>query len=254
MTHQRRLLASLAFLIALALALGSGTSTAAVKKSSKKRTRTATTLTIAPSATTAASPVPGSTIFTAQVWADNWFSLYVNGKFVGEDSVPIATERSFNAETITFSASYPLTLAVEARDHKQTDSGLEYIGKPNQQMGDGGIIAQITDTSTGKIVAVTNAGWQTLVIHRAPLNTACEKDSDPDTTCRFASKPAPSGWTGVGFDDRTWTPATEWTEAAVGPKDGYNTITWSPSAKFVWGADLFTDNTVLLRAMVVRPG
>ena len=42
-----------------------------------------------------------ATTFTAQVWADNWFALYVNGELVGEDSVSITTERSFNAETIT---------------------------------------------------------------------------------------------------------------------------------------------------------
>ena len=38
--------------------------------------------------------------FLAEVWADNWFALYVNGKKVGEDSVPITTERSFNSEKI----------------------------------------------------------------------------------------------------------------------------------------------------------
>ena len=45
--------------------------------------------------------------FVAEVWADNWFALYVNGELVGEDSTPITTERSFNAETITFTATYP---------------------------------------------------------------------------------------------------------------------------------------------------
>ena len=96
----------------------------------------------------------------AEVWADNWFALYVNGELVGKDSTPITTERSFNAETITFTAAYPLTIGIEAKDFKETDSGLEYIGERNQQMGDGGIIAQITDVGTGKIVAVTNGtGW-----------------------------------------------------------------------------------------------
>ena len=40
--------------------------------------------------------------------------MYVNGELVGEDSVTITTERSFNAETITFDATYPLTIAIEA--------------------------------------------------------------------------------------------------------------------------------------------
>ena len=52
--------------------------------------------------TTAASTASS---FKVQVWADNWFSLYVDETFVGEDPVPITTERSFNAETLSFSAA-----------------------------------------------------------------------------------------------------------------------------------------------------
>jgi hypothetical protein len=33
----------------------------------------------------ASQPAAPTSSFTAQVWADNWFSLYVNGKKVGED-------------------------------------------------------------------------------------------------------------------------------------------------------------------------
>ena len=188
--------------------------------------------------------------FKAEVWADNWFTMSVNGTKVGEDSVPITTERSFNAETFTFRASYPLTIAIETKDFKETDSGIEYIGKGQQQMGDGGLIAQITDTSTGKVVAVTNASWTTLVIHRAPLNPSCEKDPDPDATCRFESVAAPVNWTAASFDDGTWTKATVWSAGDVHPKDGYDKVSWNRSAKLVWGTDLKIDNTVLLRVKV----
>lgn len=191
--------------------------------------------------------------FKAEVWADNWFALYVNGELVGEDSVPITTERSFNAETITFTAAYPLTVAIEAKDFKETDSGLEYIGERNQQMGDGGIIAQITDLSTGKVVAVTNSGWRVMVIHRAPLNPECENAANPDTACRFEKTEAPPGWTGAAFDDSAWEPATEWTEAAVRPRGGYNEIPWDESARLIWGSDLEVDNTILLRLTVPAP-
>ena len=204
----------------------------------------------------AAAPSPGqgtTSEFKAEVWADNWFALYVNGELVGEDSTPITTERSFNAETITFTAAYPLTIGIEAKDFKETDSGLEYIGQRNQQMGDGGIIAQITDLSTGQIVAVTNSGWKVMVIHRAPLNPDCEKAADPNTACRFESTEAPSGWASPGFDATTWDRATEWTEAAVRPKDGYNTIQWDESAQLIWGSDLEVDNTILLRLTVPSP-
>lgn len=217
------------------------------------------------SAATAATPPPAVTTaktaggdgttaeFKAEVWADNWFALYVNGALVGEDSVPITTERSFNAETITFTAAYPLTIAIEAKDFKETDSGLEYIGKRNQQMGDGGIIAQITDLSTGKVVAVTNGAWQVLVIHRAPLNPECEKASNPDTACRFEKTAAPAGWASVDFDDSQWESATEWSEGAVRPKDGYNRIQWHDAARLIWGSDLEVDNTILLRLTAQRP-
>jgi hypothetical protein len=192
-------------------------------------------------------PTDGTSTFKAEVWADNWFALYANGELVGEDSVPITTERSFNAETITFEASYPLALAIEAKDFKETDSGIEYIGERNQQMGDGGLIVQVTDTATGQVVAVSSADWSTLVIHRAPLNKECEKDADPDTTCQTEIVDAPTGWTASDFDDSTWTAATVWSESDVSPKDGYDEIDWASNAQLVWGTDLETDNTVLLR-------
>lgn len=182
--------------------------------------------------------------------ADNWMAVSVNGVLIGEDSVPITTERSFNAETFVFEASYPFTVGIEAKDFKETDSGIEYIGEANQQMGDGGLIAQITDMDTGEIVAVTNAAWQTLVVHRAPLNKDCEKSVDPDTECTYEIIDTPADWAAASFDDSAWTPATEWSAADVSPKDGYDEIEWDGSARLVWGTDLEVDNTVLLRQTV----
>ncbi|MCP3937627.1 MAG: hypothetical protein GY708_19915 [Actinomycetia bacterium] len=173
---------------------------------------------------------------------------------MGEDSVPITTERSFNSETFTFDASYPLTIAIEAKDFKENDSGLEYIGQQKQQMGDGGLIAQITDTATGEVVAVTDATWSALVIHRAPLNPECEKDTDPTATCQSEIGTAPDNWTAAGFDTGGWDTATVWSEADVSPKDGYDQISWDPTAQLIWGSDLEVDNTVLLRALVTTAG
>ncbi|MCP4959669.1 MAG: hypothetical protein GY925_10420 [Actinomycetia bacterium] len=195
------------------------------------------------------SPTETST-FEIDVWADNWFALHVNGEVVGEDSVPITTERSFNQETFTFEASYPLTIAIEAKDFKENDSGLEYIGEANQQMGDGGIIAQIIDKGTGEAIAVTDDTWSALVIHRAPLNPDCERAADPVSTCESEILDTPSGWTEVGYDDSGWDTATQWTEAEVSPKDGYDQISWDPSAELIWGSDLEVDNTILLRLSV----
>jgi hypothetical protein len=191
-----------------------------------------------------------SSTFQIEVWADNWSAVYVNGELIGEDSVPITTERSFNAETFTFEAAYPFTLAIEAKDFKETDSGIEYIGEGNQQMGDGGLIAQVTDATTGEVVAISDSSWAALVIHRAPLNTDCESDPDPDATCEFESTSAPTGWADADFDDSSWTSATIWSEADVGPKDGYDEISWDSAAELIWGTDLEVDNTVLLRTTV----
>ena len=203
-----------------------------------------------PTSTVAASSQIST--FTAEVWADNWFALYVNGELVGEDSVPITTERSFNAETITFTASYPLTIAMVTKDFKETDSGLEYIGKPNQQMGDGGFVAQFTDTSTGEIVATTNGVWRGLVIQTAPLNVECEKSADPDTDCQFETLDEPVNWTSSNFDDSSWANATSYLADEVGVKDGYNEIDWDADAELIWGSNLNTHNTILWRTRIAQ--
>lgn len=191
-----------------------------------------------------------SSSFQIEVWADNWSAVYVNGGLIGEDSVSVTTERSFNAETFTFDAAYPFTVAIEAKDFKETDSGIEYIGERNQQMGDGGIIVQITDIATGEVVASTNSSWTALVIHRAPLNTDCVDDADPDATCQFEATAAPTGWADADFNDSSWSSATVWSESDVSPKDGYDEINWDSAAELIWGSDLEVDNTVLLRTTV----
>ena len=65
---------------------------------------------------------PGQIRIKAEVWADNWFSFYLGEKFIKEDSVSITTERSFNSETFTFEAEYPLTLNFIAKDFIQNDT------------------------------------------------------------------------------------------------------------------------------------
>lgn len=81
--------------------------------------------------------------FFADVWADNWFDMRIDGTLVAEDSVPITTERSFNAESFSFDADRPFVIGLTAKDFIENDTGLEYIGSRRQQMGDGGLILQI---------------------------------------------------------------------------------------------------------------
>lgn len=196
-----------------------------------------------------AAPVQAETV-SADVWADNWFSLSVNGQVVAEDSVPITTERSFNAESFQFTAQRPFVLALTAKDFKENDTGLEYIGTRKQQMGDGGVIAQF---SAQDGVIVTDANWRCLVVHQAPSAPSCAKERNPvagQGACGFTEAPVPAGWDTPGFDDSGWPAATVWSERDVRPKDGYDRIRWTSSAQLIWGADLERDNTVLCRLEV----
>ena len=220
-------------------------------ESNSTTTQTTTTIQTSTAIQTSTTTIAaGTATFIAEVWADNWFALYVNGVLVGEDSVSITTERSFNAETITFTASYPLTIAMVTKDFKETDSGLEYIGTDRQQMGDGGFIAQITDTATSQIVAVTSSDWRGLAIHRAPLNTECATSSSPDTDCEYESIAEPDGWMTAEFDDAAWVAANTYSADEVGAKDGYNEVDWDTNAALIWTSDLQVDNTILWRFTV----
>jgi phosphatidylethanolamine-binding protein (PEBP) family uncharacterized protein len=192
------------------------------------------------------------TNFQAEVWVDNWFSLYINGKKVGEDSVPITTERSFNSEKIKFAAAYPFTVGFIAKDFTENASGLEYIGKPNQQIGDAGMIFQIRDLQTGEIVAASDTSWKSLIINKAPLNPYCVSSATPLTDCRYKNVAIPSNWATSTFKESTWKSATKFTKEEVGVKDGYFDINWSNSAQLIWSSDLKLDNTVLFRKVIIK--
>lgn len=208
-----------------------------------------------PSAATTPSPSPSSatTRFKGDVWADNWFAFYLGESKVAEDSVPITTERSFNAETFFFDGRYPLELNFVVRDYIQNDTGLEYIGTPNQQMGDGGFIMQITDVATGRVVAASSQAVKCLVIHKAPLNPGCEKDPNPSASCQSLVVSEPPGWKAPGFDTSTWASASVYTPAQVGVKEGYLAVAWDPSARLIWTSDLKADNTLVCKLTVAGP-
>ncbi|AKI00045.1 hypothetical protein IMCC20628_01328 [Hoeflea sp. IMCC20628] len=195
----------------------------------------------------------GGTKIIGEIWVDNWFSLAVNGEPLIEDSVAYNTERSFNAERVTFAANMPMTLAFEIRDFKENDTGLEYIGSDRQQMGDGGMIAQFRDAATDKILGATDKTMRCLVVHRAPLDRACADEKSPvagEGVCNFSETAFPENWTASDFDDSSWPAAVEHSAAEVSPKDGYDEISWDPSAKLVWSEDLVQDNTLLCRMTI----
>jgi hypothetical protein len=200
---------------------------------------------------TASGPLAaGAVRLKAEVWADNWFAFYLGEKKIAEDSVPITTERSFNAETFTFDAVYPLELNFVVKDFIENDSGLEYIGKRNQQRGDGGFILQLTDTATGRVVAVSDSRVRCLAVHRAPLNAECEKAGDPLAACQSRILEEPAGWKSAGFDVSGWEAAKVYSAREVGPKGGYDGIRWDAAAKLIWTSDLKADNTLLCKLRV----
>ena len=202
------------------------------------------------------TPAGTAQTINAAVWSDNWFALYVDETLVKEDSVAITTERSFNSEVFSFDATYPLHINVVLKDYIQNDTGLEYIGTDRQQIGDGGFIAQFSDAATGTRIAVTNSSWKCTPIHIAPLEPACAAAANPTAgqgACTNTIVPEPDGWKTQGFDDTAWPAATVYDAGAVGPKEGYDDISWDRSAQFIWGPDLKTNNTVLCRVTIQAP-
>ena len=183
----------------------------------------------------------------AQVWADNWFALYSGNTLIKEDSVPYMTEQSFNTESFTFNTTLPAQLSVIMKDYKENDTGLEYIGSRRQQMGDGGFIAQFVDAKTNEVLAVSNESWRCVVIHQAPLNKSCDSSSTPEQTCKSKIDPEPNNWKSPSFDSSSWPNAFVHSSRTVRPHGDFSRYSWQPSAKFIWGADLEVDNTVLCR-------
>lgn len=146
----------------------------------------------------------GAHTVLGEVWVDNWFKLYINGKPLLEDSVSIKTERSFNAERFEFNADYPMTIAFEFRDFMENETGLEYIGTRRQQMGDGGAIAQFKDLASGQLLTTTNSNWRCISVQSAPADNSCERERNPDvsmTNCAQSLTEVPNNWMAPSFDD-----------------------------------------------------
>jgi phosphatidylethanolamine-binding protein (PEBP) family uncharacterized protein len=194
-----------------------------------------------------------SLTFQAEIWVDNWFALYINGKKVGEDSVPITIVRSFNSQKVTFTATYPFTVGFVIKDYVENASGLEYIGQANQQIGDGGAIMQIREKRSGKVVAATDKSWKIFVINTAPTNPECVTSRSPLLDCKAVNYPTPANWSTSVFKDRSWKSASEYSSDEVGVKEGYFDFSWSPDAHLIWSSDLKLDNTVFVRKVVVAP-
>jgi hypothetical protein len=169
----------------------------------------------------------------ANVYADNSFMLYINGELVAVDSIAFVPH---NVISVDILPSYPMTIAVMAKDNFDPKTGMEYA---NTKIGDGGFILKFSDGT------VTNGDWRAKKISWGPI--------DRDTKSpRVESIEVPSNWYAVDFDDRGWGKAKEYTEEEVGPKQPYFDSDFK-GAKFIWSEDLALDNIVLFRHVVKSP-
>jgi len=167
------------------------------------------------------------------VYADNWFMLYVNGRLVAVDPIQFTPH---NVVSVDFLPEYPMTIAVLAKDNADPKTGMEY----GTSIGDGGFILKFGDGT------VTNATWKAQSFFRGPLG-------DDTANPKVEHTPLPADWWAVDFDDSKWANATEYTEERINPKQPYFEADFK-GAKFIWTEDLDLDNTVIFRTRIEKPG
>jgi len=177
-------------------------------------------------------PSIGNTV-KATMYADNWFILYINGELVAVDSIKFIPH---NVVSVDILPSYPMTIAVMAKDNADPKTGMEYA---NTQIGDAGFALKFGDGT------VTSAKWKARKFSWGPV--------DRDTkNPRVENVPIPESWYAVEFDDSAWGFATEYSEEQVGPKQPYYDHDFK-NAKLIWTDDIELDNTVIFRHVVKSP-
>lgn len=169
----------------------------------------------------------------ANIYADNWFMLYVNGELVAVDSIRFLPH---NVVAVDLLPSYPMTIAVIAKDNADPKTGMEYA---NTHIGDGGFILKFGDGT------VTDKTWKTKCVSRGPIGRDVNSPTVENT-------PIPQNWYAVAFDDGAWDYAVEFTEQQVNPKKPFYDFDFQ-GAKFIWSGDLDVDNTILFRKVVQSP-
>lgn len=169
----------------------------------------------------------------ANVYADNWFILYINGKLTAVDSIDFIPH---NVVSVDILPEYPMTIAVMAKDNADPKIGMEY----GTHIGDGGFTLKLGDGT------VTSARWKAKCFFKGPL--------DGDTkNPRVRHDAIPDDWYKIDFDDSTWGHATEYTQDRVNPKEHFFKFDFA-GAKWIWTDDLDLDNTVIFRTRVEKEG
>ena len=169
----------------------------------------------------------------ANVYADNWFVLYINGELIAVDSISFIPH---NVVSVDILPSYPMTIAAKARDNADPKTGMEYA---NTNIGDGGFILRFGDGT------VTDARWKAKCFSSGPI--------DRDTkNPRVENAPIPENWFAADFDDSSWSRAKEYSADQVAPKQPFFEHDFQ-GAKFIWTDDVDLDNTVIFRHVVKTP-
>ncbi len=166
------------------------------------------------------------------VYADNWFMLYVNGRLVAVDPIQFTPH---NVVSVDFLPEYPMTIAVLAKDNADPKTGMEY----GSSIGDGGFCLKFSDGT------VTNATWKARSFFHGPVNA--------DTAHpKVLQEELPKEWWSTDFNDSSWKSAKEYTVEQVDPKEPYFANDFE-GAKFIWTDDLALDNTVIFRTKIEKP-
>ncbi len=166
----------------------------------------------------------------ANIYADNAFVLYINGELTAVDSIAFVPH---NVISVDILPSYPMTIAVLAKDNFDPKTGMEYA---NTNIGDGGFILKFSDGT------VTSGVWKAKKISWGPIDRDIKHP-------RIESIAFPDNWYATDFDDSSWGKAKEYTEEEVGPKQPYFESDFQ-GAKFIWSDDIALDNVVLFRHVV----
>jgi len=208
-------------------------------------------------------------LFTAYIFADNYFEMYVNGIPVGKDKVPFT---KFNSSTIRFKVKRPFTIAMKLVDWEEAlGIGTEKNHSSDYHAGDGGMVAVIKDMDDNTI-ATTNENWKAQTFYTSPIkDLSCvsesglmriskncdETDSDDGISFYGLHWEIPSGWEKADFDDSSWPNATSFTNETIGVdnKKAYTNFTnifddHIFDAKFIWSTNVVLDNEVIVRYTV----
>jgi len=208
-------------------------------------------------------------VFTAYVFADNYFEMYVNGTPVGKDKVPFT---QFNSSIVRFKVKKPFDIAMMLVDWEENlGLGSELNGGFAYHPGDGGMVASVFD-SQNQLIAITNKDWRVQTFYTAPIkdlscptevgkyrySSNCNHDDANDGSQYYGIHwGIPTNWNQIDFVDTIWPFATTYTNAEIGVdnKSAYTNFKdifdqANLDAQFIWSSNVILDNIVLCRYRV----